>query len=103
MPLPELLDIDRCWRQGWFFQQPEVFFSRKSFERAGGRLREDLHSCMDYDLWVRMAQAGARILPLPEILAISGDEPVPESAGDELRAVNAGHRAAAGDAPPVRP
>jgi hypothetical protein len=103
LPLPELLEIDRCWRQGWFFQQPEVFFSRKLFERAGGRLREDLHTCMDYDLWVRMAKAGARILPLPEILAISRDFLAPKSADDELRAVNAAHRSAAGAEQSTRP
>ena len=98
LPLPELLDLDNCWLQGWFFHQPEVFFDRKIFERIGGKLREDLYYSMDYDLWVRMAKAGARILPLPEILAIfreharqkTGGADVPDL--PELRAVNAAHR-----------
>jgi glycosyltransferase involved in cell wall biosynthesis len=99
LPLPELLDLDRCWLQGWFFQPPEVFFSRKIFERAGGSLREELRHAMDYDLWIRMARAGARILPLPEVLAISRAAPdwnqaeAEDSCGAELRAVNAGHQA----------
>ncbi len=98
LPLPELLDLENCWLKGWFFDQPEVFFERKIFERVGGRLREDLRSHMDYDLWVRMAKAGARILPLPEILAISREHPRPKTAAaaasglSELRAVNAAHR-----------
>ena len=100
LPLPELLDLDRCWLPGWFFHQPEVFFSRKIFERAGGRLREDLYYSMDYDLWVRMARAGARILVLPEILALFREHANQKTGGagvpylPELRAVNAAHRAA---------
>ncbi len=97
LPLPELLDLDRCWLQGWFFHQPEVFFHRRIFERAGGQLREDLYYSMDYDLWVRMAKAGAKILPLPEILAIFREHGKQKTGGahvpylPELRAVNAAH------------
>lgn len=98
LPLPELLDLDNCWLKGWFFHQPEVFFSRQIFERVGGRLREDLYYSMDYDLWVRMARAGAKILPLPEILALFRVHPKQKTGGagvpylPELRAVNAAHR-----------
>lgn len=107
LPLAELLDLDRCWLPGWFFHQPEVFFSRKIFERAGGRLREDLYYSMDYDLWVRCAKAGARILPLPEILALFREHPRQKTGGPavpylpELRAVNAAHRAASVSRPPA--
>lgn len=96
LPLAELLDLDRCWLQDWFFDQPEVFFSRQILERAGGRFREDLRHHLDYDLWVRMAKAGARIVPLPEILAIAGERPRPDTDATrlaELRAINADHRA----------
>jgi len=99
LPLPELLDLENCWLQDWFFQQPEVFFARKIFEQIGGRLREDLSHCMDYDLWVRMAKAGARIIALPEILAIFREPKQPKTGGahppflPELREVNAAHRA----------
>ena len=98
LPLTELLDLDRCWLQGWFFHQPEVLFHRRIFERAGGQLREDLYYSMDYDLWVRMAKAGAKILPLPEILAIFRAHAQQKTGGadvpylPELRAVNAAHR-----------
>jgi GT2 family glycosyltransferase len=98
--LDHLLDLENCWQQGWFFHQPEVFFTRDIFDRAGGRLREDLYYSMDYDLWVRMAKAEARIFAVPEILAIFREHEKQKTGGadlpflPELRAVNAAHRPA---------
>ncbi|MBX3750699.1 MAG: glycosyltransferase [Opitutaceae bacterium] len=99
LSLAELLDLDDHWLQGDFFHQPEVFFTREIFDRAGGSLREDLYFSMDYDLWVRMARAGARIFAVPEILAIFREHGKQKTGGEhvpylpELRAVNAEHRA----------
>lgn len=99
LPLAGLLDLDGSWLQGDFFHQPEVFFTRGIFDRAGGALREDLYYSMDYDLWVRMARAGATILSIPEVLAIFREHEKQKTGGDhvpylpELRAVNAAHRA----------
>ncbi|MFN0103810.1 MAG: glycosyltransferase [Bryobacteraceae bacterium] len=61
LPLDDLLDLDGGWNAGKFFYQPEVMFSRAIWERAGGMVREDLHYSMDYDLWVRMAEAGGTV------------------------------------------
>lgn len=61
LPLDDLLDLDGGWNAGQFFYQPEVMFSRELWERAGAKVREDLFYSMDYDLWVRMAEAQARI------------------------------------------
>lgn len=61
LPLDDLLDLDGGWNAGQFFYQPEVMFTRDVWERAGGKVREDLYYSMDYDLWVRMAEAGGRI------------------------------------------
>ncbi|MCX6584954.1 MAG: glycosyltransferase [Acidobacteria bacterium] len=61
LPLDDLLDLDGGWNAGQFFYQPEVMFSRDIWERAGAKVREDLYYSMDYDLWVRMAEAGGRI------------------------------------------
>ncbi len=103
--LDDLLDLDNCWQKGFFFHQPEVFFSRAIFERAGGRLREDLYYSMDYDLWVRLAKAEAKILAIPEILAIFREHKNQKTGGanlpflPELRAVNQAHRESA---PPVK-
>jgi len=98
LALHELLDLGNCWLKGNFFHQPEVFFSRDVFDRAGGKLREDLYYSMDYDLWVRMAKAGARILAVPEILAIFREHDKQKTGGanvpylPELIEVNASHR-----------
>jgi hypothetical protein len=71
LPLGLLLEMDRFWFAGCFFYQPEVFFSRDIWQRSGGRLRTDLNYVLDYDLWVRMAAAGAHIIHIPEFLACS--------------------------------
>ncbi|MCM2270448.1 MAG: glycosyltransferase, partial [Thermoanaerobaculia bacterium] len=61
LPLGDLLDLDGGWHAGKFFYQPEVMFSRAIWERAGAAVREDLRYSMDYDLWVRFAEQGARL------------------------------------------
>ena len=71
LPLGLLLEMDRFWLTASFFYQPEVFFSRDIWNRSGGRLRLDLNYVLDYDLWVRMAAAGATIVHIPEFLACS--------------------------------
>ncbi|MEQ8403764.1 MAG: glycosyltransferase [Oceanicaulis sp.] len=57
----EILDLKGMWNTGQYFYQPEVFFTRAIYEAAGGHVDASLHYSMDYDLWVRMAQAGARV------------------------------------------
>jgi glycosyltransferase involved in cell wall biosynthesis len=61
LPLNDLLDLDRGWNAGQFFYQPEVFFSRKLWEKAGAHVREDCHYSMDYELWCRFAFSGAKL------------------------------------------
>jgi GT2 family glycosyltransferase len=68
LPLENLLDIDNCWLKGNFFHQPEVFWTRDIWERSGAYLKEDLFYSMDYELWLRMAHAGAKIIHIPDIL-----------------------------------
>ncbi len=69
LPLDNLLDIDGSWQKGDFFYQPEVFWSRNIWEKAGRRIDSTLHYSMDYELWVRMAIAEASIVHIPETLA----------------------------------
>jgi len=71
LPLDKLLDFDNYWQTGAFFFQPEVFFSRDLWKRSGGALRLDLNYVLDYDLWVRMAAAGAQCVHIPDYLACS--------------------------------
>ncbi|MEM9276538.1 MAG: glycosyltransferase, partial [Cyanobacteria bacterium P01_F01_bin.143] len=59
--LDKLADVSRLWCNGHYFIQPEVLFTRKVWEQTGGYLREDLRYVMDYELWMRMAKAEARL------------------------------------------
>jgi GT2 family glycosyltransferase len=67
----DLLRFMESWQRGHYFYQPEVFFSREAWEAAGGYLKRHLHYGMDYDLWIRMALAGATIRHIPATLACS--------------------------------
>lgn len=60
----KLLDLGGEWLTGRFFYQPEVYFTRAIYEAAGNTIDVGLHYSMDYDLWVRLAQSGARIRPI---------------------------------------
>ena len=101
LPVQRLLDVDGAWLKGDFFWQPEVFWRRSVWERAGACLAKDLYYCMDYDLWVRMAQANATIVHIPDNLAVfrfhdgqktSGGETLPYI--PELRRVSGEYLAA---------
>ena len=55
----DITDIEATWLRGMYFHQPEVFFSKKIWDAAGGYVDEDLYYSMDYDLWARMAVASS--------------------------------------------
>lgn len=61
MPLMDMLDLENCWLTGQFWWQPDCFFTRELWEKAGGHVRVDWYYSMDYELWLRMAQAGAKV------------------------------------------
>lgn len=83
LPLDQLLDLEGCWLRGQFFYQPEVFFTRRIYAAAGGRVDETLHYSMDYDLWVRLAATGARLRVLGTPLALFTEHPDQKTAGGE--------------------
>lgn len=60
----DITDIQSTWLKGMYFHQPEVFFSRRIWDAAGGHVDESLFYSMDYDLWVRMAIAAGGHLKL---------------------------------------
>ena len=83
LDVADFVDVENQWMQGKYFYQPEVFFSRAIFQRAGGAGREDLYYSMDYDLWTRMARAGATIKVIGAPLAIFRAHPDQKTSGPE--------------------
>lgn len=79
-----LLDLDGSWLRGDFFFQPEVFWTRELWRRTGARVAEELHYSMDFELWVRFALAGARIVHVPDTLAVYRVHPGQKTAGEHL-------------------
>ena len=63
----ESFDPDRL-RERCFICQPTVLLRRDAVERVG-YLDESLRYCMDYDLWIRLAQAGKVLSHTPHYLA----------------------------------
>lgn len=94
LPLAELSGSDDFLLRDCFFRQPAVFVSREAFNRAGGRFQESLRQSFPYEYWLRLAHCGARVLPVPEILAVQG-EPSPEEVSawlEELPAARASYQ-----------
>lgn len=58
--LPQLAQIFRYWFKGYFFYQPEVFFTKKLINEVG-LLDEELEYAMDGELWMRFAANGASL------------------------------------------
>lgn len=60
-----------AWQKSLYFFQPELFFSRKIWEKSGGFVREELYYAMDYELFLRFALAGATLYATKEIIGCS--------------------------------
>jgi GT2 family glycosyltransferase len=84
LPADRILDLDGSWLKGDFFFQPEVFWTRALWERSGARLATELYYSMDYELWVRMARAGARVVHVPDLLAVYRMHGQQKTAGEHL-------------------
>lgn len=70
-----MMDMMYQWEAGHFFYQPEVFFTKDIWRRSGGFFHQSAYYGMDYDLWVRMALAGARGVQIKPVLAHSRQQP----------------------------
>lgn len=89
--LADALDIYDVWWRGRQWVQPEVFFRRSLWEKAG-RFDPGYHLAFDYDFWVRCFAAGARVAHLPATLArfrvhAGQKSAAAESAADEIRTI----------------
>jgi glycosyltransferase involved in cell wall biosynthesis/GT2 family glycosyltransferase len=95
LPVECLLDFDGSWQKGAFFYQPGVFWKQEIWQKAGNRVDTSLYYGTAYELWVRLAFNGVRILHVPDTLAMVRVHPNQEKAGEnltflpELRQVNA--------------
>lgn len=67
----DLASFTVTWQGAYYFFQPEVFFSRDLWHRAGAHVKEHLHYAMDYDLFLRFALAGADVFATRRILGCS--------------------------------
>lgn len=66
--LAEALDPWRVWWAGRQFIQPEVFWRRGVAEKAGP-FDERLNLVMDFDYWIRLFAAGAKVAAVEQSLA----------------------------------
>lgn len=67
--IKDMLDLDNQWMKGNFFYQPEVFFTKSIYDKAGSYIDNNLHWSMDYDLWARFAEQSAKIKIISHPLA----------------------------------
>lgn len=67
--------------------QPSCFFKRSAYDAIGG-LDLDLHYTMDWDLWIRLYESGARFGFIDEVLSLVlwGDETKTSSFNAQRRA-----------------
>jgi glycosyltransferase involved in cell wall biosynthesis len=79
----DMLRFMGSWHLGRYFFQPEVFFTRRIWQQSGGFLKRHLYYSMDYDLWLRMAMAGATAYHLPDMLACSRVHPDQKTQSDK--------------------
>lgn len=64
--------------------QPALFLRRRAIDKVG-LLNADLHFCMDYEYWLRMARAGLVVREIPAKLAASRMYPTNKSMGSRIR------------------
>jgi GT2 family glycosyltransferase len=75
---------ESSWEKGDYFFQPEVLFTADIWRRSGGYLKKHLYWAMDWELWIRMAMAGASIVHIPAIIGRSREHPEQKTTGNKL-------------------
>jgi glycosyltransferase involved in cell wall biosynthesis len=82
--LDKILDWCDSWEKADWFFQPEVFFTRDIWQRAGAYLKPYLYWAMDWDFWLRCALAGANIVRIPDVLGASREHAAQKTTSDEI-------------------
>jgi Glycosyl transferase family 2 len=59
---------DRVLELGDYVPQETLFWRRSAWDRAGGRMDQDFHYALDWDLLLRFSATGSRIVRLPRFL-----------------------------------
>lgn len=72
--------MDHC-----YISQPSVFFRKRVFEKCG-YLDVNLHFCMDYEYWLRLATNGIKFHFLPIILSATRLHPQSKTVANSIKA-----------------
>ncbi|MGH8582239.1 MAG: glycosyltransferase family 2 protein [Gammaproteobacteria bacterium] len=83
LSFPDLLRFMRSWHRGHYFFQPEAFFSRRIWLESGAFIKRHLYYAMDYDLYLRMAMAGAIAYHVPDMIGVSRAHPMQKTIADK--------------------
>ncbi|MEW5963657.1 MAG: glycosyltransferase [Pseudomonadota bacterium] len=92
LPLLERLPLgfahQYAWHRSWekrdHFFQPEVLFTADIWRRSGGHLKRHLYWAMDWELWLRMAMAGATVVNIPVAIGCSRAQPDQKTTSEAL-------------------
>ncbi len=67
----DMISFGPTWLRSFYFIQPELFWSRRIWEKSGGYIANHMFFAMDYELFLRFALAGARAYHIPQCLAFA--------------------------------
>jgi len=67
----DMISFGHTWLRSFYFIQPELFWSRRIWEKSGGYVKNHMFFAMDYELFLRFALAGAKALHISDCLAFA--------------------------------
>jgi len=67
----DMISFGHTWLRSFYFIQPELFWSRRIWERSGGYIKNHMFFAMDYELFLRFALAGAQAFHIADCLAFA--------------------------------
>lgn len=67
----DMISFGHTWLRGFYFIQPELFWSRRVWEKSGAYIKNHMFFAMDYELFLRFALAGAQAFHIKKCLAFA--------------------------------